>query len=473
MAYATASQISDITNVSLGNLAQILFSKGFTSQMNRTFREYESVLMKMKTGAATTERSYQFLLLTALGVNAVQWQQQGVTNVAFPAGDLSTTTEVTATMKKIQATIEMDLNMWERVRAAQNKYVDNPLALEIQSKIDVVKREHARALFGDGSSVIGKVGSASAASNLLLVVLDSGDTTVGGGNVNWFDPGAIVCFCDTSGTPVVPTNWNTAVQFQVVKVDRKNKVVTFRGQTAAGVTVNASDAVGITSSAALIYPKNILQATTLLGPVVSGTPEYSTLTPIMAGLESLSANDNRLVFGVNYTGQLGGSQYDNGGGIFDVNSIDLSMNECEQNVGVGKYSYDNILMPYNAYSALIEGKEADRRFVSVTDNTRGSQKFIYQYGNQSLECIKSYYCPFNRIYMLPKPAQGEMGESGYALELRGIEFRDVSMGGQKEFLKLNSSGQYVNVQQSFLEGWSVLIAKQPAAINCIHNFTMV
>jgi hypothetical protein len=66
-----------------------------------------------------------------------------------------------------------------------------------------------------------------------------------------------------------------------------------------------------------------------------------------------------------------------------------------------------------------------------------------------------------------------MGESGYALELRGVEFRDVMLGANKEFLKVNSSGQYVNMLQSFLEGWSVLIAKQPAAINMIRNFKMV
>ena len=65
-----------------------------------------------------------------------------------------------------------------------------------------------------------------------------------------------------------------------------------------------------------------------------------------------------------------------------------------------------------------------------------------------------------------------MGETGYALEFRGTDFRDVTAGGNKEFLKL-VQGQYVNSVQSFLEAYAVLVAKQPAAVNVIHNFLMV
>ena len=472
MAYPTASQITDMTNVSLGNLAQILFSKGFTSQMNRTFRDYESVLVNMKTGSATTERSYQYLLLTALGANSVQWQSQGTSNVAFPSGDVGTTQEVTALMKKIQATIEIDLNMWNRVRAAQAKYVDNPLALEIQSKLDVVKREQAKALYGDGTGVLGVIASSSAVSGKAVVVLSTADTAVGGGNTNWFEIGQIIAFCDKDGVAVPLSNQGTVVQFRVVSTARKTNTLVLEGQTIAGAVVSVTDITGL-AAGVFAYPKSVLQATTLIGPDRDTSIDFGTVTPVMAGLESLAATDGRSVFGVTMSGQLGGSQFDHGAAIFDVSAIEESMNETEQNVGYNKYKYDNLIMPYNAYSALLEGKEADRRFNSVEDSVRGGRKFVYQYGDQSLDCIKSYFCPFNRIYSLPKPCQGEMGESGYALELRGVEFRDVMLGANKEFLKVNSSGQYVNMLQSFLEGWSVLIAKQPAAINMIRNFKMV
>ena len=474
MSYPTASQITDMTNVSLGTIAQILFSKGFTSQMNRTYKEYESVLINMKTGSATTEREYRYLLQTALGVNAVKWQQQGVSNVAFPKGDISTTQEVTAVMKKLQATIELDLNMWKRVRAAQAKYIDNPLVMEVQSKLDVVKRNQARALFGDGTGCIGKIPNPAVLAysvGVVAITLDTDDAAVGGGNTNWFNVGEKICFCASDGTAhlFASSGGNNIAYCVVTRVDRKNRKVYAEGYTSGDVNTAITGA-GTVVAADLIYPASVCDAS-FLGPDVSGTPDYGTITPVMAGLESLAANDGRKVFGVTMSGQLAGSQYDAGGGIFNVSSIEESMNETEQNVGANKYTYDNLLMPYNAFSALIEGKEADRRFNSVEDSARGGRKFIYQYGDQSLDCLKSYFCPFNRIYSLPKPGKGEMGESGYALELRGVEFEDVAMGGQKEFLKLSSS-DYLNVMQSFLEGWAVLIAKQPASVNVIHNFLM-
>jgi hypothetical protein len=173
------------------------------------------------------------------------------------------------------------------------------------------------------------------------------------------------------------------------------------------------------------------------------------------------------------SGQLGGSRFDAGGGLFDVSAIEESMNETEQNVGAGLYTWNQLIQPYNAFSALIEGKEADRRFNSVEDSARGGRKFIYQYGDQSLDCVKSYFCPFNRIYSVPKPKAGEMGENGYAVEYRGTEFKDVTVGGSKEFLKVASGGGYTNMVQSFLEGYTIMVAKHPAAVNVIHNFTMV
>ena len=474
MAYPTASQITDMTNVSLGQIAQILFSKGFTSQMNRTYRDYDSVLINMKQGSATTEREYRYLLLKALGVNSVKWQQQGVTNVAFPKGDIGTTQEVVAVMKKLQATIELDLNMWKRVRAAQAKYIDNPLVMEIQSKLDVVKREQARALYSDGTGVIGVVGGAniSVSGTGILIPLSTVDATVGGGNTNWFNVGEKIAFCDKDGVAhlVASGGGNNLAYAVVTRVDRKNRNVYATCYTSGDVLTTATG-VGTVVATDFIYPASVLDSS-FVGPDRDTSIDYGTVTPVMAGLESLAANDSRVVFGVTMSGLLAGSRFDHGGGIFDVSAIEESMNETEQNVGAGKYKYDNLIMPYNAFSALIEGKEADRRFNSVEDSARGGRKFIYQYGDQSLDCVKSYFCPFNRIYSLPKPASSEMGESGYALELRGVEFEDVALGNQKEFMKLGSS-EYLNVMQSFLEGWAVLIAKQPAAINVIHNFTMV
>ena len=470
----TFSISNDMTNVSLGNVAQILFSKGFTSQMNRTYADFDNVLMNMKEGSPTTERTYQYLLLTALGINSHKWQQQGAGNIAFPTGDAVTTQEVTAYMKQLQTTIELDAIVWDRIKKADKKYVGNPFEVELQAKIDVIKKAQARALHGDGSGVLGKVASVSVVSNKLVVVLDTADATVGGGNTNWFHRGEKVAMCTTAGATQRADGSGTkdVVYFSVASADRKAHSITLTGYTSADAVISVT-AVNEIGAGDLIYPVNVLNAS-FEGPNVStiaGT-DFGVITPVMAGLESLTAADNRKVFGVSMTGELGGTQYDCGGSLFSVEHIEEGFNEVEQNVGAGKYKWNQLLMPYNAYSALLEGKEADRRFNSVEDSVRGGRKFIYQYGDNALDCRKSFYCAFNRIYGIPSPASGEMGESGFALEFRGTPFESISVNGQKEFLKPNSSGQYTNVLQSFLQSYATMIAKQPAAVARLSNFLM-
>jgi hypothetical protein len=265
-----------------------------------------------------------------------------------------------------------------------------------------------------------------------------------------------------------------AVAFVVESVNRKTYTVTLGGLTTAGAAVNVG-AVNEISAGDYIYPLNAQDGTNAYqGPNVStiAALDFGTLTPCMAGLETLTAQDSRKLFGVTMAGELGGTQYDAGASLFSVEHIEEGFNEVEQNVGAGKYKWNQLLMPYNAYSALLEGKEADRRFNSVEDSVRGGRKFIYQYGDNALDCRKSFYCAFNRIWGIPMPASGEMGESGYAVEFRGTPFEAVTVNGQKEFLKPSSAGGYTNVLQSFLQAYATMIAKQPAGVLRIHNFTM-
>jgi len=472
MSYSTTSEIMDMTNVTPGYFAQILFSKGFTSQFSRSYREYDNILMSLKQDQATTERSYQYLLQTAMGVNAIQYQNQGQTDVAFPAGDPAEIQEVTAKMKKLQVTIELDRNVWERLKKAKFKYVDNPLAFEIMNKMDAAKRVQARSLFGDGSGCIGIISSAAASGGKLEVTLSTANTSIGGGNTNWFHKNELVAPCEADGTPITLTGHATGVKWKVERGNRKNKKVVFTVLTSAGLPVTVTDAT-LSAAAGRLYPVTVL-TDSFEGPDVSSplSIDWGVITPVWAGLESLTANDGRTVFGVVYSGELGGSVFDHNGELFDVSAIEESMNETEQNVGPGKYKYNNIVMPYNAYSSLIEGKEADRRFNSVEDSKRGGRKFIYQYSDQALDCIKSYFCSLNRIFSIPAPAQGEMGETGFALEYRGTDFENVEADGVKTFMKV-SNGKYVNTVQSFLEAYTVMIAKQPAAITRIENFGMV
>ncbi len=92
-------------------------------------------------------------------------------------------------MKEANATVELEYNLWERARISPEKYAE-PLQMILSANMSSTKREMARALWQDGTGVIGQVAAASAAvqspaSDKVLVTLDQGNASRG--HVGYFE----------------------------------------------------------------------------------------------------------------------------------------------------------------------------------------------------------------------------------------------------------------------------------------------
>jgi hypothetical protein len=454
---------SNIDNLTNGQILQILFSKGLTSQMTRDYADYDNVLFDMNSGNAT-EREYRYFILKSLGNNAIKWQNPGTTGRAFPQGNQVTTQEVTAKMKEIQCTIELDWNLWDRARLAPAKYAE-PLEVEIQAKLDATKREMAKKLYGDGSGILGTVASVSASGHILSVVLSAANTAAG--FIANFEVGDKVVPADpTSMADHVPTGTGGTVAYlKVESVDRQTASFTASCWAAADTQVTTITAVVTAADVFYSY-----QQTTRVN--TSSVADYGFATEIMAGLESLTATDGRVVHGVTMAGVTGGSRVDCSGLPIDVSNIEAIMNLVKIKQGVGRYTWDQLLMAFETQSAFLDSRESDRRFISVEDVVRGGRKFVYQHRNSTLTCVDSEFCPKNRVYSLPKPKSGEMGETGFAVEFKGTPFDYVKSGNQDQFLKPSAAGGYVGVVQSFLNAYGVIVAKCPGALGVLENFTI-
>jgi hypothetical protein len=167
------------------------------------------------------------------------------------------------------------------------------------------------------------------------------------------------------------------------------------------------------------------------------------------------------------SGPTAGSREDAGANPIDVKWIQKCMDRTKVNVGQDRYRWKMMSMAPETQASLIESRETDRRFQTVEDNKRGVKYFAYVHGNDTLECYTTEYCPPKRIYILPETKAGEK-----VIEFHGSDFETVKGQGMDDFhLKPASGGGFQNTMVSYLQAIGVLIAKHPAAVGVIHNFT--
>ncbi len=453
---------SNISSLNLGSILQILFSKGVTTQISRDYSDYDNILFSMKKDNAI-EREYRYYLLKALGPSAVLWQNPGTTNRAFPSGQQVSSQEVTAKMKEIQTTIELEQNLWDRAMQTPLKYAE-PLQVEIQAKIDMSKRQLAKDLYNDGTGVLGAVSAITNSGALAKVTLKTGDTDPG--FVGWFEPGDLVEFYAADGsTEHVPSASDGTVTYAAVdSIDRVNNYVYLTCYSSGDVALTCNGAGSVVNTD-FLYRK-----VQLTRPNRGSVSDWGVATEAMAGLESLTATDGRTLFGVTMSGVTGGTRYSNAAAAIDTDAFEAILNNVKIKKGKGKYNWNQALMAFETQTSLINAREADRRFITVDDTTRGAKYWAYQHRDSTVKCLDSEFCPKNRIYFLPSPKVGEMGESGYAIEFRGTPFEAVKVGSQEQFLKPASGGGYVGMVQQFMRAYGVLVAKDSPAVGVIHNF---
>ncbi len=456
---------SNITNLNLGNLLQIIFSDGIRNQISQDFRDFEMV-KRAKVGNSVA-RELRFMFQSTLGAAAIQYRNPGTSGRSFPDAQQVGISENTAKFKEINATIELEYNLWDRARKSPEKYAE-PLALEIASKTSASKRRIAADLYGDGTGVMGTVAASSVtvqspATDTVIFQLATLNTSRG--HVGFFEFGDILILVAAAGTAsALNTNLATEpVYWKVIDKDFDNQRVTLQGLNASFASAGTISSVTTQPTSGDVFYR---YGQPTIPDLTSPIADYGVVTEVIAGLESLLAGDGRVIHGITMSGATAGSRVDCGANPMDVKYIQKVMIKVKRPVGQDRYTWKMMSMAPETLDALIESRETDRRFMTMEDGARGTKKFMYQHQNDSLECYTSEYVPQKRLYVFPETKAGEK-----VLEFHGSDFDTVKANDMSDFhLKAASSG-YVNTVVSYLQAIGVLIAKHPASVAVLENFT--
>lgn len=454
---------SNIDQLNLGNLLQIVFSNGVRNQISQDFRDFE-MIKRAKVGSSVA-RELRFMFQSNLGPSAISYANPGTSGRAFPAAQQASVSEYTAKFKEINATLELEYNLWDRARKSPEKYAE-PLALEIDSKASACKRRLAADLYGDGTGVMGTAASAavtSPTSDQLTFTLQNTNTSRG--HVGFFEYGDILILRANAGTAsALDTSLATEpVYWKVVSKDRDNNKVTLQGLTAAFASAGTIASITTQPTSGDVFYR--YQQPTI--PNLSSITDYGTVSEVIAGLESLVAGDGRAVHGITMSGVTAGTRQSASGNPIDVKWIQKAMDKVKIAVGQDRYRWKMMMMAPETHASLIESRETDRRFQTVEDNKRGVKYFAYMHGNDTLECNSTEYVPPKRIYILPEAKSGEK-----VLEYHGSDFETVKGQGMSDFhLKpASTGGGFVNTMVSYLQAIGVIIAKHPAAVAVVEDF---
>lgn len=447
---------NNIDNLQLGNLLQIVFSNGVRNQISQDFRDFE--MIKRAKVSSSVARELRFLFQQSFGPSAIQYRDPGTSGRSFPNAQQSSIAEYTAKFKEVNATIELEYNLWDRARKSPEKYAE-PLALEIDSKASASKRRIAADLYGDGTGAVGTILSSTILAGNVVITLDT--TNSAAGHTGFFEfEDQLLAYTNLAVAGATPTlTTGTFAYWRVKAKDRNLAQVTLRAVNTAGAE---SDTTVYAPAAGEIFYRNgqptIPNRTTIA--------DYGTTTEVMAGLESLVAADGRVIHGITMTGSRAGSRIDAAANPMDVKFIQKAMSKVKVTVGQDRYRWKMMSMAPETLDSLIESRETDRRFVTKEDGVRGVKMFSYIHQNDELECYTSEYVPPKRLYILPETKAGEK-----VLEFHGSDFETVKATGMGDFhLKPASAGGYVNTVVSYLLAIGVLVCKHPASVAVIENF---
>jgi hypothetical protein len=441
------SQIN--TNAALGKFLQKVYSDGITNQISEDFRDWEMVSKHKVSDQAA--RSVDFLISKSYGAPAVQWKDSG--SVTLPSGSQSTTAEGSAGFNQLYSTIELEYDLWERAKSGAKKYLE-PLAFEIQQKGIVQKRLLSAAFHLDGTGSMGEIAVADSVnynSTGLTIQLSSSDTAQGG--ERYIEFGDKLVLVEADGTASASFSLATLT---VEDKNRENNTISVSAVTTS--TGAALDISGYTTAVGEVFFR---AGSTTVSQTISTSTERNSVSEMMPGLETLTANDGRTVHGLTLDGVYKGEHYDVSAAPIDIDHIQKSMDKIKTRNGPS-YKYRQVLVAPETMSAFISSQESDRRLVSNNDKERGFKGFCFVHGNDQLELANSEFCGDKRLWAIPEGGAG-------VLELHGKDFKEINVGSS-EYLKASSAGGYESTVQKFMMGYMTMICKRPGAILKMHNF---
>jgi len=349
------------------------------------------------------------------------------------------------------------------------KYAE-PLQMILSSAMASTKREMARALWQDGTGVIGQLGANAAAvtspaSDKLVFTLDQGDSTRG--HVGYFEYDDILILRDADSTATA-LDLDAAVGIQapdywkVIEKDRIAGTVTLQALNSSFASYGTISAIQAQAASGAVFYKYD-QPT--IPDLTASIADYGTVSESLAGLESLAANDGRVIHGITMSGKTGASEV-NAGAALSLVHLNKVMDKVKVEVGQDRYKWKMACAAPEVQSRLMESYESDRRFQAKDDVRKGSKVFGFQHRQDFIEFVDSEYVHPKRLYILPEEKSGEK-----VIEFHGSDFNTVKAPGGDDFHLKVDGGAYVNSMVSFMQSVCVLICKHPKAIARIRNFT--
>lgn len=459
--------ISNINSVALGQVLQTRFNQGYTGMFSRVAPMWD--LFRKLRVADTGAKDIKFLYYTSPGYAAIAAQPLGSV-ATFPVASPSKTQENTAILKLHQATIEVDRQVIER--AALGPAYVKPLEVEIDLKAESMARILAMELMGDGTGVLGEAAAnavdTTGAGGYATISISQANTARG--VASYFQEGDLVRAYTQAGVQVTPSVTGTFFAYQVrIAPDIRGSIVQLQPVNSAGTALSlAASNIVATNVFYRATQSTIPDLTTI------GNQDYSTLTEVICGIESLSANDGRNVMGITMSGQQGGTRTDCGGNAFSLTYLAQVLDDAERRTGAGAFTYKKAITSAEVWEQMLEINETDRRLVSVGDSTRGQAKLVYLHSSgdrsSSIEMVKDEFCKTRRMYIMPDSKTPE-GKS--CLEYYGTDVSTIAVGGQNQFLKTSASGAgYSDAIQMFSEVRSVVVPNRAAAIAVLSNMAI-
>lgn len=461
--------ITNIDSLDLGTLLQIIYSKGLYHQTSRDYSDFD--MIKMHNVKVAPGKQYNFQLSTSLAPASTQRRNPGTSGRLFPRGFAINHAEYTAQFKEIQTTIEVAGNLLDRASQTVEKYAEL-WATQAELSLDGARRVMASEIYRDGTGALGHISSVSANDDTSVrytFTLNNDRSTANTQSyAGWFESGDILILKERDGTAStvnITNGGQTLTYWEVVSIDVLANTVLCKGLDADFAPVVASGATKTTPPpAGEVFYRFDQQ----IFPDLTGTiSDYGTVSTPLTGFESLAAADARTVHGMVLEGALAGSNVDGTGQSIDVSLIEQALNLAKRRVGPTRYDWKKMCTSYQTRTALIEAKETDRRFVSVTDNDRGSAEFNYIHGQTQLRLGASEFCPEDAVWMLPEVKS--TGEK--VMEYVGDEMKVAKYGNMADFHLKNTGSGYEDTVQQFMRGVNLLLCKHPAAIASITGFT--
>jgi len=436
----------------LSKVLQILYSKSVMVQISEEHKEYE-MITKKKSGEENG-RSYNFMIQTDFGPAAVGASATG--EFQFKDQAQSTLVEKAAIFKQKTATIGLSYSLMKR--AAKAPTFENPLSVEVKSKSTIQKRLMASEFHRDGTAVIAQVATHTAVAEDADAVLTL--TAGRGGESRYVEVGDILLARkDSDGTESV-----AGLSLVVVSKNRSADTVTV---TATGAAIGANDLDDASLFRKADTDDFVGTADYLANINAQATPAgvaFDQVSLNLCGLETLYANDGRKVHEIVMSGVTAGTVYDAGAAAISLDDFHGALDDVKIKNGRASAKWTQLLASNETLRSVIDGQEQDRRLWSQGDNKRGFAGFGYIHDNSSLEMVTTEYVRSDRIWSIP---QGEG-----VCEMIGKDFEDVSVGGQKEFMAINSSGARAAGMRKYLCGYLVYLSKRPSLVVSIRNFTV-